>query len=139
MSMGRGTARPHWSSSRCHRAATPCTRSRRPGPRRTSGSRSSPGRSRRPAASSGRLARMLRGLVALVASVMFAGRALAAPDPLAQARAAVAASDYVAARPALVAALEAGGRGPDELAEIYRLTGVVAAALGDARAATDAF
>ena len=82
---------------------------------------------------------MLRGLVALVASVGFVARAAAGPDPLAQARAAVAASDYVAARPALAAALEAGGRGPDELVEIYRLTGVVAAALGDAKAATDAF
>ena len=62
-----------------------------------------------------------------------------ADDSLAQARKAVAESDYGAARPALVAALDAGGRGPDELAEIYRLTGIVAAALGDARGASDAF
>lgn len=62
-----------------------------------------------------------------------------ADDSLAQARKAVAESDYVAARPALVAALDAGGRGPDDLVEIYRLTGIVEAALGDARAATEAF
>ena len=63
----------------------------------------------------------------------------AADDSLAQARKAVAESDYVAARPALTAALDAGGSGPDELVEIYRLTGIVAAALGDARGAIDAF
>lgn len=62
-----------------------------------------------------------------------------ADDPLAAARKAVAESDYVSARPALIAALDAGGRGPEDLIEIYRLTGIVAAALGDPRAATDAF
>lgn len=79
---------------------------------------------------------MLRGLV--LALLLLEGVAWA-DDPLAQARQAVAQSDYVSARPALVAALQAGGHGPDEVAEIYRLTGIVAAALGDARAATDAF
>ena len=62
-----------------------------------------------------------------------------ADDPLAQARAAIAQSDYAAALPALITARDTGGRGHDELAEIYQLTGVVQAALGDARAATDAF
>src|SRR5262249_45632049 len=62
-----------------------------------------------------------------------------ADDPLAQARKAVAESDYVSARLALSAALGGGGRGPEELVEIYRLTGIVEAALGDARAATEAF
>lgn len=62
-----------------------------------------------------------------------------ADDPVAQARAAVAQSDYAAALPLLIAALDTGGRGRDELAEIYQLTGVVEAALGDTRAATDAF
>jgi hypothetical protein len=62
-----------------------------------------------------------------------------AEDPLAQARTAVSESDYPSARPALAAALQAGGRAPDELAEIYRLTGIVEAALGNAAAATDAF
>lgn len=85
---------------------------------------------------------MLRGL--LLALFVFAGLAgiegLAwADDPLAQARKAVAESDYVAARPALTAALDGGDRSPDELAEIYRLSGIVNAALGDAKAATEAF
>ena len=62
-----------------------------------------------------------------------------ADDPLAVASKAVDASDYLAARPALTAALAGGGRGPEQLVEIYRLTGVVEAALGDARAATEAF
>jgi hypothetical protein len=62
-----------------------------------------------------------------------------ADDPLAVASKAVDASDYLAARPALTAALAGGGRRPEELVEIYRLTGVVEGALGDARAATEAF
>jgi tetratricopeptide (TPR) repeat protein len=62
-----------------------------------------------------------------------------ADDPLAQARKAVAESDYVAARPALAAALDAGDHSPEEVAEIYRLSGIVQAALGDAKAATEAF
>jgi len=79
---------------------------------------------------------------------MFRGLALAllllegvawAEDPLAQARQAVAESDYVSARPELAAALGAGDRSPEEVAEIYRLTGIVNAALGDAKAATEAF
>ena len=82
--------------------------------------------------------RRLRGLWIALAWFRLQGVA-AADDSLAQARKAVAESDYVAARPALTAALDAGGRGPDELAEIYRLTGIVAAALGDARGASDAF
>lgn len=79
---------------------------------------------------------------------MFRGVALAlallegvawADDPLAQASAAVAASDYVAARTALVTAQVAGDRSPDDTAEMYRLSGVVEAALGNAQAATEAF
>lgn len=62
-----------------------------------------------------------------------------ADEPLAQARKAVAESDYVAARPVLAAALDAGGNSPEDTAEIYRLTGIVDAALGDAKAATEAF
>jgi hypothetical protein len=79
---------------------------------------------------------MLRGL--LVALLLTEGVAWA-DDPLAQARRSVAASDYASARTQLAAALEAGNRGPDELAELYRLSGTVAAALGDSAAATDAF
>jgi hypothetical protein len=62
-----------------------------------------------------------------------------ADDLLGQARKAIAESDYVSARPALATALAAGGHGSEDLAEIYRLTGIVDAALGDARAATEAF
>lgn len=83
--------------------------------------------------------RRFRSLAWIALAWLWLAGVAAADDPLAQARKAVAESDYVAARPALVAALDAGGRGPDELAEIYRLTGIVAAALGDARGASDAF
>ena len=83
---------------------------------------------------------MLRGLVlALLFTVLRLEGVAWADDPLAKARQAVAESDYVSARPVLVAALQAGGHGPDAVAEIYRLTGIVEAALGDARAATEAF
>lgn len=79
---------------------------------------------------------MVRG----IALALFMLEAVAwAEDPLAQARKAVGESDYPAARPALTAALAAGGHAPDELAEIYRLTGIVEAALGNPAAATEAF
>jgi len=79
---------------------------------------------------------MLRGL--LLALLLMEGVAWAG-DPLAQARKAVAESDYASARPALAAALEAGDHSPEEIAEIYRLSGIVAAALGDAKTATEEF
>lgn len=79
---------------------------------------------------------MVRGIVLILLLLEGVARA---DDPLAQARQAVAESDYAAAQPALGAALEAGGHSPEELAEIYRLTGIVGAALGDTRAATEAF
>lgn len=85
---------------------------------------------------------MLRGLVLALALAVLLGPVegvARADDPLDQARKAVAESDYVSARPALATALDAGGHGPDDLAEIHRLTGIVDAALGDARAATEAF
>ncbi len=56
-----------------------------------------------------------------------------------KAKAAVEASDYMAARTALEAALATGANGPEQLAEIYRLSGVVAGALGDAKKSTEAF
>lgn len=79
---------------------------------------------------------MVRGL--LLALLLIEGVAWA-DDPLARARRAVSASDYVGARPQLAAALDAGGHAPEELAEIYRLSGIVHAALGDVKAATAAF
>jgi hypothetical protein len=60
-------------------------------------------------------------------------------DPLGDARKAVEGSDYVAARPALETALKAGTAGPGELAEIYKLTGIVESALGNTAAAETAF
>ena len=101
-----------------------------------SGSQSNPERSLPPVASSGSLAAMLRGL--LLALLLMEGVAWA-EDPLAQARKAVAESDYVSARSELAAALEAGDRSPEEIAEIHRLSGIVYAALGDAKVATEAF
>jgi len=79
---------------------------------------------------------MIREIV--VALLLIEGVARA-DDPLAQARNSVAISDYASARLQLAQALQEGNRGPDELAELYRLAGTVAAALGDAAAATDAF
>ena len=58
---------------------------------------------------------------------------------LARARAQLDASDYLAARDSLAAALAAGRSGPAELAEIYRLSGQVAGALGQPAAAEDFF
>jgi hypothetical protein len=63
----------------------------------------------------------------------------AADTPLETARAAVESSDYLTARSSLAAALASGANSPDEMVEIYRLTGIVAGALGDAQAASDAF
>jgi len=82
---------------------------------------------------------MFRGL--LVALLLIEGIAWAddAVDPLAQARNAVAGSDYTTARGQLASALEAGGHSPGELAELYRLSGTVYAALGDGKAAAAAF
>jgi hypothetical protein len=60
-------------------------------------------------------------------------------DALADARKAVAGSDYLTAQPALEEALKAGTSGPEDLAEIYRLTGIVQGALGNENAAEKAF
>lgn len=77
--------------------------------------------------------------VATAAVLMFAVAPAARADALADARKAVDGSDYPTARTLLVSALEAGTAGPDALAEIYKLTGIVEGALGNATAATDAF
>jgi hypothetical protein len=60
-------------------------------------------------------------------------------DSLDDARTAVESSDYMAARTALEHALHAGGGSPDEVAEIYKLSGIVAGALGETPDATAAF
>lgn len=79
---------------------------------------------------------MFRGVA--LALVLFEGVAWA-DDPLARARDAVGASDYMAARTELVAAREAGRCNPEETVELYQLSGIVEAALGNTEAATDAF
>lgn len=67
-----------------------------------------------------------------------AGRAHADPD-LDSAKAAVDASDYLTARTQLGQLIDKGGNGPEDLGEIYRLSGIVAGALGEAKVATLAF
>src|SRR5271167_132729 len=58
---------------------------------------------------------------------------------LGQAERDVEASDYLAARTALVSALNGGNSGPAELAEIFKLSGIVEAALGNPVGATTEF
>jgi hypothetical protein len=60
-------------------------------------------------------------------------------DALGDARKAVEGSDYLNARPLLETALKAGNADPEDLAEIYKLTGVVEAALGNAQPSQQAF
>src|ERR1700704_1487365 len=79
---------------------------------------------------------------AVTAAVLaFAVRPVLADDDtaLALARHDVDGSDYLAARSALVAALNAGNASPADLAEIWKLTGIVEGALDDAAASTAAF
>src|ERR1700733_7571311 len=58
---------------------------------------------------------------------------------LAQAQRDVDASDYASARTALAAALQAGNASPGDLAQLYKLSGVVEAALGNPVEATTEF
>lgn len=82
---------------------------------------------------------MFRGSLAAAAAVLLLVTDDARADALADARKAVEGSDYMAARTSLDKALTAGTAGPAELAEIYKLTGIVEGALGNAQQATDAF
>ena len=85
---------------------------------------------------------MFRGAalaLAVIAGEILFGRVAWADDRLAQVRAAIDASDYMAARAALVTVRDAGGCTPEETAALYLLSGRVEAALGDNQAATDAF
>jgi hypothetical protein len=63
----------------------------------------------------------------------------AAETPLETAKAAVTSSDYVTARAALASALATGTNSPEDVVEIYRSSGIVEAALGNAQGASDAF
>jgi hypothetical protein len=77
------------------------------------------------------------GVSGLVLAVLGGGMALA--GPLDDARSAVDGSDYMAARASLDKALHAGGASPEDVAEIYKLTGIVEGALGNAEIASNAF
>ncbi|MFT3693185.1 MAG: hypothetical protein QM831_08590 [Kofleriaceae bacterium] len=77
----------------------------------------------------------MRGAALVVALMVCVARA----DDLDTAKKAVTGSDYMAARPALANALASGTAGPDELAEIYKLSGIVEAALGNDKDATANF
>lgn len=72
---------------------------------------------------------MIRALLVLV--VLASGRAAAEPAQLAAARRAVREVRYDEARGLLVQALRAGGNGPDELREIYRLSAFASIVLGE--------
>jgi tetratricopeptide (TPR) repeat protein len=80
---------------------------------------------------------MVRWGLAAMAVLALAGAARA--DDLADARAAVEQSDYFAARAKVDKALADGGANADELAELYKLKGIVEGALGNSAAATTAF
>ena len=77
-----------------------------------------------------------RGL-AVLAVLALVGSAHA--DSLGDARKAVDNSDYLAARGLVEKALDDGTASPSDLADIYRIKGIVEAALGNTAAATTAF
>lgn len=80
---------------------------------------------------------MVRWGLAALAVLALVGTARA--DNLADARKAVDASDYDAAKTAIDKALADGTQGPDDLADLYRMKGIVDAAEGSTAAATTAF
>jgi len=83
---------------------------------------------------------MYRGLLAAGAAVVVIACPIEArADALSEARKAVDGSDYPTAKTSLQAALQAGTASPAELAEIYKLTGIVEGALNNAQGATTAF
>lgn len=83
--------------------------------------------------------RMLRGASAAIVALLAIASPVAAETSIEEATAAIDASDYLKARGLLTRAVAEGSHGPSDLAEIYRLSGIVAGALGDADAATEAF
>ena len=77
------------------------------------------------------------GTFAVLAIAALARAAYA--DSLADAKTQVAASDYMKARASLDDAYATGTNGPEQLAEIWRLRGIVAGALNETKPATEAF
>jgi hypothetical protein len=84
--------------------------------------------------------RLSGGLAAVgaLAALLVSTPALA-ETPLEIARAAVESSDYLTAHTALATALATGTNSPEDVVEIYRSSGIVEAALGNAQGASDAF
>lgn len=82
----------------------------------------------------------LTRVCALVAMVAIAAPANAQGEsPLSTARKDIEGSDYMGARGALQAALDAGTASPEELTEIYKLSGIVEGALGNDKEAAENF
>jgi hypothetical protein len=82
----------------------------------------------------------LTRVCALVAMLAMAAPALAQGESaLATARKDIEGSDYMGARGALQAALAAGTASPEELTEIYKLSGIVEGALGNDKDAAENF
>lgn len=77
--------------------------------------------------------------VAVATMLILAVAQHAQADALSEARKAIDGSDYVSAKPLLEAALKSGTQGPAELAEIYKLMGMVDGALNDAGNAEKSF
>ena len=78
-------------------------------------------------------------LTCLSAGLLLVLAITAHAEPLDDARAAIDGSDYVAARAALDKALHAGGATREDVAAIYKLSGIVESALGNSDGATAAF
>jgi hypothetical protein len=84
---------------------------------------------------------MLRGGIAVAICIaVCVGHAQADDEsPIEKARAAIDDLDYTGAKTLLVEALKNGTNSPEQLIEIYKLTGTVAASLSDSKLAVEAF
>src|SRR3954462_2035736 len=81
----------------------------------------------------------MRAIGVVLTLVVALCRVSFAESALELARHDVESSDYLAARGALVSALDAGSASPEDLAEIYKLSGIVEGALGKDAEATASF
>lgn len=78
-------------------------------------------------------------VIALLAASVAGTSSVRADPTLDTAKAAVDASDFLTARTQLTQLVGKGGNSPEDMGEIYRLSGIVAGALGEAKVATEAF
>lgn len=81
----------------------------------------------------------LRGAGVAVLGAFWLASSTAVAGPIEDAKAQIDASEYFPARASLDKAYQAGSNKPADIAEIYRLTGIVHAALNDPKAAQLAF